>query len=194
MEIESLEEKTIEMMSTNHLPDNKDLTEMSQSAFSETPYQGVGFGLGFSIVLDPNKSQSLTDIGEYGWGGAAEVQLLDKSKRRNGSNIFNSITAFINLSGEERIKISCLFCSYASVKMPLVKPLSPENNSEVKELAKFFNETLGFCPNSVLTMQIRPDIALAFINLNKAVMENKGRVTSSFKKDDRLGKQQCNRM
>ena len=55
--------------------------------------------------------------------------------------------------------------------MPLVKPLSPENNSEVKELAKFFNETLGFCPNSVLTMQIRPDIALAFINLNKAVME-----------------------
>ena len=66
--------------------------------------------------------------------------------------------------------------------MPLVKPLSPENNSEVKELAKFFNETLGFCPNSVLTMQIRPDIALAFINLNKAVMENKGRVTSSLKR------------
>ena len=61
------------MMSTNHLPDNKDLTEMSQSAFSETPYQGVGFGLGFSTVLDPNKSQSLTDIGEYGWGGAAST-------------------------------------------------------------------------------------------------------------------------
>ena len=65
--------KTIEMMSTNHLPDNKDLTEMSQSAFSETPYQGVGFGLGFSTVLDPNKSQSLTDIGEYGGGGAAST-------------------------------------------------------------------------------------------------------------------------
>ena len=31
-------------------------------------------------------------------------------------------------------------------------------------------------------MQIRPDIALAFINLNKAVMENKGRVTSSLKR------------
>ena len=115
-----------------------------------------------------------------GWRG--KHNFLDKSKRRNGSNIFNSITTFINLSGEERIKISCLFCSYASVKVPLVKPLSPENNSEVKELAKFFNETLGFCPNSVLTMQIRPDIALAFINLNKAVMENKGRVTSSLKR------------
>lgn len=43
---------------------------------------------------------------------------------------------------------------------------------EVAELARFFNETLGFCPNSILTMQRRPNIASAFINLNKAVMEN----------------------
>ena len=65
--------KTLAMMSSNHLPDNKDLTEMSQSAFSETTYQGVGFGLGFSVILDPVKTQSLTDIGEYGWGGAAST-------------------------------------------------------------------------------------------------------------------------
>ena len=66
--------------------------------------------------------------------------------------------------------------------MPLVKPLSPESNSEVKKLAEFFNETLGFCPNSVLTMQIRPDIASSFINLNKAVMVNKGSVSSALKR------------
>ena len=66
--------------------------------------------------------------------------------------------------------------------MPLVKPLSPENNSEVKKLAEFFNETLGFCPNSVLTMQIRPDIASSFINLNKAVMTNNGSVSSALKR------------
>jgi|TARA_B100001105_G_C22359322_1_gene429482 uncharacterized peroxidase-related enzyme len=66
--------------------------------------------------------------------------------------------------------------------MPLVKPLSPEANLEVKKLAEFFNETLGFCPNSVLTMQIRPEIASAFINLNKAVMENYGRVSSALKR------------
>ena len=66
--------------------------------------------------------------------------------------------------------------------MPLVKPLSEESNLEVKKLAEFFNETLGFCPNSVLTMQIRPNIAGSFINLNKAVMENNGRVTSSLKR------------
>ena len=66
--------------------------------------------------------------------------------------------------------------------MPLVKPLSSDTNLEIKDLAKFFNETLGFCPNSVLTMQIRPDIASAFINLNKAVMDNNGKVTSSLKR------------
>ena len=66
--------------------------------------------------------------------------------------------------------------------MPLVSPLQPDANEEVRELAKFFNETLGFCPNSVLTMQIRPNIAKAFISLNKAVMENQGRVTSALKR------------
>jgi uncharacterized peroxidase-related enzyme len=66
--------------------------------------------------------------------------------------------------------------------MPLVKPLPPDSNEEVRNLAKFFNETLGFCPNSVLTMQHRPAIAKAFISLNMAVMENKGRVTSSLKR------------
>ena len=51
--------------------------------------------------------------------------------------------------------------------MALVTPLSPEHDLETKELAEFFNETLGFCPNSVLTMQRRPAISKAFINLNK---------------------------
>jgi len=66
--------------------------------------------------------------------------------------------------------------------MPFVEPLAPDANAEVAELARFFNETLGFCPNSVLTMQRRPAIAKAFIQLNMAVMENKGRVTSGLKR------------
>ncbi len=66
--------------------------------------------------------------------------------------------------------------------MPLVRPLSPESNPDVSKLAEFFNETLGFCPNSVLTMQIRPEIARSFINLNIAVMTNHGRVTSALKR------------
>ncbi|MCB0523895.1 MAG: carboxymuconolactone decarboxylase family protein [Saprospiraceae bacterium] len=66
--------------------------------------------------------------------------------------------------------------------MPLVTPLPQDHDQEVAELAVFFNETLGFCPNSVLTMQRRPAIAKAFIELNKAVMDNKGRVTSDLKR------------
>jgi uncharacterized peroxidase-related enzyme len=66
--------------------------------------------------------------------------------------------------------------------MSLVTPLSEDHDIETKELSKFFNETLGFCPNSVLTMQRRPAISKAFINLNKAVMANEGRVTSALKR------------
>jgi len=66
--------------------------------------------------------------------------------------------------------------------MPLVQPLDPNHDPQTRELAEFFNETLGFCPNSVLTMQHRPAISKAFINLNKAVMANEGRVTSALKR------------
>ncbi len=66
--------------------------------------------------------------------------------------------------------------------MPLVAPLEKGTSAEVDRLATFFNETLGFTPNSVLTMQRRPEIATAFINLNKAVMANRGRVTSEQKR------------
>ncbi|MDA8595752.1 carboxymuconolactone decarboxylase family protein [Flavobacteriaceae bacterium] len=66
--------------------------------------------------------------------------------------------------------------------MPLVTPIDPDSNPDVKKLAEFFNETLGFCPNSVLTMQIRPEIARSFINLNMAVMANHGRVSSALKR------------
>jgi uncharacterized peroxidase-related enzyme len=66
--------------------------------------------------------------------------------------------------------------------MPLINPLNEISDPEVQELVDFFNETLGFCPNSVLTMQRRPHIAKAFVQLNMAVMENHGKLTSEFKR------------
>ena len=68
------------------------------------------------------------------------------------------------------------------MKRPLVLPSTKREDKDFQDLIKFFNETLGFCPNSVKTMYHRPSIAYAFIELNKAVMENKGRVTSSLKR------------
>lgn len=66
--------------------------------------------------------------------------------------------------------------------MPLVDPLSSIKDKETQELVSFFNETLGFCPNSVLTMQKKPDLAQAFVILNKAVMDNAGSINSEFKR------------
>ena len=65
---------------------------------------------------------------------------------------------------------------------PLVAPVKNNEDSKLKELISFYQETLGFCPNSVITMYHRPEIAYAFIALNKAVMENKGNVTSGLKR------------
>jgi uncharacterized peroxidase-related enzyme len=66
--------------------------------------------------------------------------------------------------------------------VPLVDPLPADADARVAELSAFFNETLGFTPNSVLTMQRRPEIAQAFIALNRAVMANQGRVSSEQKR------------
>ena len=68
------------------------------------------------------------------------------------------------------------------MKTPLVAPQDIEEDQDLKKLIEFYNETLGFCPNSIKTMHIRPKIAYAFIEMNKAVMENKGRVTSALKR------------
>lgn len=68
------------------------------------------------------------------------------------------------------------------MKRPLVLPAEEKDDKELQNLIQFYNETLGFCPNSVKTMYHRPNLAYAFIELNKAVMENKGRVTSALKR------------
>jgi uncharacterized peroxidase-related enzyme len=66
--------------------------------------------------------------------------------------------------------------------MPLVEPLAEDHNSDLVDLIQFFRGPLGVVPNSVLTMQRRPRIARAFTELNKAVMENLGRVTAEQKR------------
>lgn len=54
--------------------------------------------------------------------------------------------------------------------IPPVAPLARRSSPDVDAPARFFDETLGFTPDSVLTMQRRPAIARAFIHLDKAVM------------------------
>jgi len=65
--------KTVEYATSNHLPGGRDLAAMGQPVFSETNYDGIGFGLGFSVVVDPAAAQIVCSKGEYGWGGAAST-------------------------------------------------------------------------------------------------------------------------
>lgn len=68
--------KTLEFMRSNHLPGNQDLPSLSVGSFSETPYAGSGFGLGFSVKTDVAKSQINGSVGEYGWGGLASTNFF----------------------------------------------------------------------------------------------------------------------
>jgi len=63
--------KTVALMTSNHL--RGDMAAMGQARFSESSYEGIGFGLGFSIMLDPARAQIVGTPGEYAWGGAAST-------------------------------------------------------------------------------------------------------------------------
>ena len=63
--------KTVELMLRNHLPG--DMASMGQPTFSEMPMEGIGFGLGGAILLDPAKAQILGSEGEFTWGGMAST-------------------------------------------------------------------------------------------------------------------------
>jgi len=63
--------KTVEFMTCNHLPG--DLAQMGQPTFCETTYEGIGFGLGVSVMLDPAKAKVMGTPGEYAWGGFAST-------------------------------------------------------------------------------------------------------------------------
>ena len=65
--------KTVEFMRLNQLPDGKDMAAMGQPVWSETSYEGIGFGLGFAVVTDPVKAHMVTSPGEHHWGGAAST-------------------------------------------------------------------------------------------------------------------------
>ena len=68
------QEKTIELMTSNHLPENQDMVTMgSEGSFSEIRYKGVGFGLGFGVNIDLADTQNSGSIGSYNWGGAAST-------------------------------------------------------------------------------------------------------------------------
>ncbi len=61
--------KTVELMTSNHLP-----IPLMPIAFEGTePMLGMGFGLGFGVMVDPAQSGVMGSAGDYSWGGYAET-------------------------------------------------------------------------------------------------------------------------
>lgn len=67
-----LSRKTIELMTTNHLPDGQSIADHAvEGQWSDSMFDGTGFGLGFSVILDPAAAQTTSSAGRYAWGGIA---------------------------------------------------------------------------------------------------------------------------
>jgi CubicO group peptidase (beta-lactamase class C family) len=64
--------RTLKLMTTNHLPGGLDLSQLALGAFAETAYEGVGFGLGFATTLNEVAAGAF-GAGDYFWGGLAST-------------------------------------------------------------------------------------------------------------------------
>jgi CubicO group peptidase (beta-lactamase class C family) len=65
--------RTLAYMARNHLPGGADLESFGRRLFAETTFDGVGYGLGFAVLLDPVANKVLSSAGELAWGGAAST-------------------------------------------------------------------------------------------------------------------------
>jgi CubicO group peptidase (beta-lactamase class C family) len=65
-----LSPRTVAYMARNQLPGGADLEQFGRPLFAETTFDGVGFGLGVSVVTNPAAGKVLCGEGEFGWGGA----------------------------------------------------------------------------------------------------------------------------
>jgi CubicO group peptidase (beta-lactamase class C family) len=70
-DVRLLAPKTVEVMTSNALPG--DIASMGVPVFSEVPFDGIGFGLGVAVTLDPARAKTLGSRGDFAWGGMAST-------------------------------------------------------------------------------------------------------------------------
>jgi len=66
-----LSPRTLDFMMRNHLPG--DIASMGPQSFAEQPMEGMGFGLGGAVVLDPALARTPGTVGDFSWGGMAST-------------------------------------------------------------------------------------------------------------------------
>ena len=74
--------RTVEFMASNHLPGNADLTQFGRRLFSETTFDGVGFGLGVSVTIDPVAGEGAEQRRRLRLGRRGEHGLLGRPRAR----------------------------------------------------------------------------------------------------------------
>ena len=66
--------KTVELMTSNHLPGDGDLQSVAMpGGYGEVGFAGTGFGLTVAVAKAPTLTQVIGSPGEYMWGGAAST-------------------------------------------------------------------------------------------------------------------------
>jgi CubicO group peptidase (beta-lactamase class C family) len=72
--VQILSPKTVALFSLNHLPGNRELSEMATpGTFSESGYSGIGFSIGCGVNINVARTRLPGTLGEYFWGGAAST-------------------------------------------------------------------------------------------------------------------------
>lgn len=61
----------VDFMMQNHL--QGDIASMGPQSFAEQPMEGMGFGLGGAVVLDPARARCPGSVGDFSWGGIAST-------------------------------------------------------------------------------------------------------------------------
>ncbi|MEU0228101.1 serine hydrolase domain-containing protein [Streptomyces sp. NPDC006284] len=100
---------TVDLMTRNHLPGGADLRAVgSRPAHDEPGNDGVGFGLGVSVVIDPSRTQAPSGLGTYGWSGVATttfwvdpgrdltVQFMTQVRPRSSHTVFRDLKRLVH--------------------------------------------------------------------------------------------------
>ncbi|MFJ9656595.1 serine hydrolase domain-containing protein [Streptomyces griseoflavus] len=100
---------TVDLMTRNHLPGDADLRAVgSRPAHDQPGNDGVGFGLGVSVVIDPSRTQSPSSAGSYGWSGVATttfwvdpgrdltVQFCTQVRPRSSHTVFRDLKRLVH--------------------------------------------------------------------------------------------------
>ncbi len=70
-DVRLLSPKTMSFMMSNHL--QGDIASMGPQSFAEQPMEGMGFGLGGAVVLNPALARCAGSVGDFSWGGMAST-------------------------------------------------------------------------------------------------------------------------